>query len=67
MFANAGYSLCMSKSRPVKIETECGSHLVKYTDRVKGGRHFAAQFNTRDNSLEKVKAWIENNPKIHLI
>jgi hypothetical protein len=55
-------------SRPVTIETTPnGKHyLVRYAVRTPRQRHLAAQFNGEQHTLEKVTAWVEANPKLHL-
>jgi hypothetical protein len=55
------------KPRPVLINTTEKSHLVRYADRKPGQRHCAAQFDARYSSVQFVKDWIANNPKIHLV
>ncbi len=52
--------------RKVTIERLKDMWFVRYADRTKGSRHSPAQFYAPDNSLESVKAWIANNPKLEL-
>lgn len=53
-------------TRPVTIETAGKHYLVRYAVRTPGSRHLAAQFNGEQHTLEKVTAWVEANPKLHL-
>lgn len=56
----------MKNPRSVKIETVNGVHYVEFVERRKGQRYLAAQFDARDNSIDKVKEWIKNNPNLKL-
>ena len=43
------------------------SYSVDYVNRKKGGRYRAANFNAEMRTLEQVRQWVRDNPKLELV
>lgn len=54
----------MSKPREVIVVEERRVIFVQYVERKRRQRHFAAQFDPSMRTVEEVKQWVRDNPKL---
>lgn len=55
------------EKRQVRIVTRNNAHFVSYVERDKYTQYSVAQFDARDWSVEKVKAWVKQRPDLELV
>lgn len=53
--------------RKVRINLDRNTYFIEFVERKPNGWHLLAQFDARDKSLEFVKEYVRNNPKVTLV